>query len=289
MEKDIFTISIKIEDLLLNSVINSINYDSKNDNLLNLHAHLFYEVFAVKKGKLVIELSEDKIELDSGHICIIPSGVFHFSFPFKDSEIICIRFDCLKAKQSENEGFFDEFVSVMSSFNLNPLIKKEQNLYDKIVEVYEELKQSGAYTDICVKSLLTQLYVMLYRNISMKKNNITKNNYLQKIDEDTDLRLKIESLFIDCISDKPTINDFAEKLHFSVRHFNRLLNRFYGKSFKDVLTDFRLERGAKLLVASDSSIEEIANLCGYSSVKNFNVAFRTKFLTSPKNYRKSKK
>lgn len=289
MEKNIFTISTKIEDLLVNTVVNRIDFVSENQDPLNIHAHVFNEVFVVKKGKLLIEFSEEKIELDSGYFCFIPPGVFHCSFPSKGSEIIGVRFYCLKNLQSENNVFFNEFVSVVSSSNLKYIIKNDLSLCDKIIEVYEELGQSKNYTDIYVKALLTQVYVDLYRQLSIEKTNICKDDFLQNIDEDTDLRLKIDELFNDSMGDRPTAKEFAEKLHFSQRHFNRILNKFYGKSFKEILTDFRLERSAKLLVAYDCSIEEIAYLCGYSSVKNFNVAFRTKFLTSPKNYRKSKK
>ena len=289
MKSELFSISQKIDDLTINSVINKMNYFTSGKTPLETHSHSFNEIFAVVEGELNVKLSDGEIILPAGRICIIPVGVFHYIIPSENSNIICIRFDCLCNKQNSQLGLYANFNSLMNSDYPKVIIDEHFVTCKIFQQAYEELKNPTIYTDFYVKSLLTQAYINIYRElIKTEKQTELKQEKLQAMEGDSNIRLRIESLFFEYLSEKITAKDFAKILNYSERHLNRMINKFYGKSFKTALTDFRLERGAQLLINLDNSIEDIAHLCGYSSVKNFNIAFSKKFLITPKNYRNLK-
>jgi AraC-like DNA-binding protein len=64
------------------------------------------------------------------------------------------------------------------------------------------------------------------------------------------------------------------------------MRRIYGKSFRQVLTEERLNRAAQMLLSSDRSVEAIAAEVGYTSLSGFYSAFRAFFGTTAGQYRK---
>ena len=55
------------------------------------------------------------------------------------------------------------------------------------------------------------------------------------------------------------------------------------------IIDSRIMRSCELLAATDTKIEEIAEMCGYNSVSHFVKLFREKTGITPAAYRKDNK
>ena len=287
MKDNIFAISLKIDDLIINSVFNKMSNQVTKIPSMSLHTHCFNEIFAVINGGLSVEFTDGNTTFKKGDICIIPEGVFHYATASENSNVISVRFDFSKDKNSDRKGIFEKFTLSIKDSKTKVLSIPNKALCENFIKAYSELEKPTFTSDIYVKALFTQIYVEIFRELnSQAENNLLE---VQLLDSDSALRVQIEDSIYRNFNEKITAKEFAEKLHFSERQLNRILNKFYGKSFKVLLTDFRLERGAKLLVSTDSSIEEIAYLCGYLSVKNFSIAFNNKFSTTPKNYRRLQK
>jgi two-component system response regulator YesN len=83
-----------------------------------------------------------------------------------------------------------------------------------------------------------------------------------------------------------TLSGIAAAFHYTPSHFSRLFTAHFGVAFSRFLIDYRIERGAELLLHSDSSVREIAGRVGISDAGYFNRLFREKYGVSPLRYRR---
>lgn len=91
------------------------------------------------------------------------------------------------------------------------------------------------------------------------------------------------------LGEKLTVEEVAKAAHMSATHFSRVFKKEIGKTPMDYLTDIRLERVKKLLVAGDHSITGIALECGFNSPAYLSASFRKAYKMSPSDYRRSLK
>lgn len=82
------------------------------------------------------------------------------------------------------------------------------------------------------------------------------------------------------------LRDLAAETRQSLFHAHRTLRRMLGETPKQFTLRLRVDRAAAMLLASRSSILEIALECGFESHEAFCRAFRRRFGMSPSAYRK---
>ena len=85
-------------------------------------------------------------------------------------------------------------------------------------------------------------------------------------------------------SDVVTLKDIAAHFSYHPNYISTLLHRELGKSFSQLLLEQRMERAVALLKGTNLSINEIADMLGYSNSSNFYKAFRSCFQCSPREY-----
>lgn len=81
--------------------------------------------------------------------------------------------------------------------------------------------------------------------------------------------------------------DVAALCHYSVTYFSKLFHDVIGISFRDYLTNKRINRAKHLLTRKKTEkISSIAYQCGYNDVSYFSRIFKKKTGLTPGNYRK---
>ena len=88
------------------------------------------------------------------------------------------------------------------------------------------------------------------------------------------------------LAKNPTCEQLAKFAHLSVRQLNRVLNRYYGLSFKKKLHQARMVKAELLLRTTDYTISEICELVGYNSATSFLKVFKQQYNETPARYRK---
>lgn len=81
----------------------------------------------------------------------------------------------------------------------------------------------------------------------------------------------------------------AAMLHISYGYFAKLFKTVMGKTFKQYLTDVRMSQAHTMLISTDSSVTDIASLCGYDNVSYFVAEYKKTFGTTPKAAQKEAK
>ena len=79
----------------------------------------------------------------------------------------------------------------------------------------------------------------------------------------------------------------ARAVGLSPSHFSRLLRETKGRTFTDLLSQYRIERACSLLVRTSKTIAEIAGECGFCDQSYFSKVFRRYKGETPARYRDS--
>jgi len=82
-----------------------------------------------------------------------------------------------------------------------------------------------------------------------------------------------------------SLDELASKAHFSSFHFHRIFVAIVGESVNFYTNRIRLEKAARLLKLSRSTITDISMECGFSSPATFSRSFKQYFNLSPSRFR----
>lgn len=86
---------------------------------------------------------------------------------------------------------------------------------------------------------------------------------------------------------KLKLADVAEKTYVSQWHLSKLLNRYTGKSFSEILNHVRIEKAKELLNDPSLRIGDIAEEVGFLDVAHFSRVFKKQVGISANEYRNS--
>ena len=84
------------------------------------------------------------------------------------------------------------------------------------------------------------------------------------------------------------LSDVADSVYVSQWHLSKLLNRYSGRSFFDILSNLRIAKAKELINDPSLRIHEIASLVGFSDVAHFSKTFKRLTGKSPVDYRSSR-
>ncbi len=82
-----------------------------------------------------------------------------------------------------------------------------------------------------------------------------------------------------------TTEQLCKKFHCSRSHFSHTFKKETGKTFREYLTETRLEHARRLLRYSGLQVSEIAFSVGFNDANYFSNIFRKKYGISPREYR----
>ena len=108
---------------------------------------------------------------------------------------------------------------------------------------------------------------------------------LNQMEIEEDIISRICHLLLSTPGEFPKLDIVAKKLSLGARTLRRRLNEL-GTSYQKILDDVRRERAIEYLQTTNLTVQEIAELLGYSEVTNFRRAFMRWVDLSPYQYRK---
>lgn len=82
-----------------------------------------------------------------------------------------------------------------------------------------------------------------------------------------------------------SLDDLSSLVHLSPTYISHLFHERTGTSFREYLKQKRMQRSCQLLAATDLSIKEIAEQCGYANISHFYRVFKSIIQVTPAEYR----
>lgn len=243
-------------------------------------------------GKRIIG---DKIEVfGPGDMVFLGPNIPHVwysdsSFYKKDSGLQSTAIVLYFSKEIFGENFYHLEESQLLKDFLNKAqrgLKIVGATHEYIASLLAKMNESSGLQKIVyllqiLERLATSKETEALASISYKNSYDTKDNH--KIDE---VFVFLNKNFMRDIS----MPEVAELCHMTPQSFCRFFKIRTKSTFIDFLNDIRISHARKLLIESDEkTIAEIAYLCGYKNLSNFNKLFKIKTRLTPKEYKRNLK
>jgi len=259
--------------------------DERNAGVYQFHKHDFYAIFYMEKGRMLQKLDDEIYQLREGDIFVTCPGQVHEN-DFEDApekiEGGAILFTSKFINQLKERNEISELTFLDNIFS-NPHIHLPAPEFEKylcIVRVlFMEIKSTSINWAI-VKSLFSALLISIQQAIDNSIVNITSNRNMEvykRFKHFLELHYK----------ENRTLGFYADLLHISERHLNRLLKETTSKTAVDMIRGRSILEARRLLNFTDLNISEIAHALGYLDHSNFTKLFKKEMGQTPQAYRLS--
>ena len=141
-----------------------------------------------------------------------------------------------------------------------------------------ESESSDPYAPLMTKSLFSELLVEIARCQDVHQTP-------QFLDEASTAIQESARYIYEHYEEPVSLAAAATVAHMNPTYFSKKFRETTGFGFKEYLTHIRLQNAAHLLRTTDTSITEIAGICGFSDGNYFGDAFRKHYGMSPRAYR----
>jgi AraC family transcriptional activator of pobA len=277
-----FLFAGKKEDFYSNTLAAHIKEHHQHIN--KPHKHNSYLVVLFTKGSGVHEVDFNSYKVKPGSVFLLNPGQTHHWELSDDIDGYIFLHTANYYNQPYSHNTIDSFPFFYSTQN-SPCIylkkKDEETIKKLFVEILNEFDSNLVlkYRKIC--SLMDILYIELSR--------IYLGGNYTKVVRSSNYSIKLKQLeqFINIhFAQLKSPAEYASRMNMSTKHLNRITQSLLGKSTSDLITDRVLLEAKRMLIHSENTISEIAELLGYSDYSYFSRLFKNKCGETPSDFAK---
>lgn len=260
-------------------------------SIVPLHRHEYIEMNYVYAGRATSRIDGTDVELAEGDVSLLGTGVVHTVLPLGDDDVL-LNFlmpqqllESLLTRVTPADG--DVAAILWHSMN-------RQRDHDRYLVVHTAPSDAfkGLVERICCEYLgdqldgdvatdcyLTLIFVELARCWQLQVEVASRRREHVFV---TEILRYVKRNCTTC-----TLTSVARHFGYNPSHLSRMISVKTGRTFKEHLTEARLERVATLLKTSDQPISTVAAACGWHSQTVFYQKFRDRYGCTPREYRDS--
>lgn len=254
------------------------------------------------------DVLEKNHKVDSYTIMVVTEDMGRHSIGYKDfyyfkGTVLAIRKDQFN-KFHINSGvkgyilfFKEEFLNrylheqeiagTIQLFNellTSPKTQFEPKDFDDILEIIKKIENEffAVHDEYSLKIIRSQLHILITKIHRIKSKGLNKvqlSNYLNEF-------IKFQNLVEKKYKDSKKVKYYADKLGFSTKKLNTIINFVTGKNAKLFIDDVVIIKAKRDLLHSNLSIKEIAYKLGFKDPANFYKYYRKHTGFTPETYRK---
>lgn len=256
---------------VLNShIINSFDVD--------YHDHSFYEICYVIDGLLPHYVNGQRMDLNAGDVIFLRPQDKHAYI--RDNNCLSYHRDIIF-----KSTFFEEVLNFLHPNLLEDYHKSDlpfkTNLpvaaiekFEKRIAEYSSIASSNTSSKlIFAKTILIELLYYYNKPLFQKENDypLLVNQIIQKLNMRNNLRQGTDYVF--------------SNFNYSKSHICNTFKKYMHISLTEYINQLRLNYAAHLLKTTSSSLFDISQECGFSSLSYFNKLFKQHFNCTPAKYR----
>ena len=239
----------------------------------DLHSHPHYEIYFLKSGTRSFFLSNALFHLQSPMVIVIPPHVLHKTEggPFERYNI------------NVSADYLDDFQKEVLDQRALQLIKpteKEMQMLTAHLDTMNEPKPKKHEQSITHTLASYIIYCLSSWQKDEQTHKVSANNTIPP------LLLKVIDYLNTNYAEKQTLESIANRFFVSKTALSYGFKKYMDCALIDFLLSIRLTKAKELLLGTKKSVEEISELCGFSSANYFGLIFKQKEKLSPANYRK---
>ncbi|AEI47976.1 helix-turn-helix domain-containing protein [Runella slithyformis] len=243
----------------------------------HIHTHLF-QLFIVEKGQVTFQ-NDTQLKTYAGPcIFMIPPTMLHglTYTPDVSGHILTISETIMEAIFQTSSAVWQSFhkIHIIQNFDENEPFETFTAL---IKAIEKELFGEYSERDVMLKTYFTQLFVKLHRMVTQgeeqKKDDVTMSHFRK-------FQKKIKEA-----NAPKSIPEFADELHITPVHLNRICRAVAGKSAIQLVHQNLIAEAQKYLLHTSYSVSEIAYLLKFEYPNYFAKLFKKYVGMSPVEFR----
>ena len=246
-------------------VMAKIEFQYKSSIDYPAHLHEDIELVYVRKGRCTAFCDGRKYILEENRFFLaFPNQVHHYT------ECEPGEYYVLILKPSRLLSYTEVF---LEGAPVSAVCCPEDDIVYLLEKSYEELPQDG-YTKI-IAAYLTAMFGKLLKHYRIDGSAIRQDTILQ-----------ILEFCAGHYRENISVMDIAEHLRISRSSVSHVFSARLGIHFCDYINTLRLTDAAELLINGNYSMTQVAETCGFPTIRTFNRAFAKQYGMSPSAYKK---
>ena len=220
-----------------------------------LHWHDECELIYVEQGAMDVVASGKEYRISQGNAMFFDSRTIHKMVSIDENTLLLVMvFD---------RSIINDFA--MDITLLSPLIEHGEPVNEVYKLLLCELKNKQSMYTVMTASTVTRLMIDLFRTLP-----ITYKTSANRINE------KFAELLcdIEANSEWYTLRDAAKFMNMNPSYLSRLFSEKTGMHLMHYVNCMRVQRAIKMIKSGDYSMTDIANHCGFGTIRNFNDIFK---------------
>lgn len=242
------------------------------------HSHDYYELFFLLEGRRRFFLQNSMILLEPRTFCVIPPFYIHKTEG--ESSFLRINVNVSASLLTKEE------ISFLDACAKKQALKLDGEVCELCLRILEEASKlqwewnnKDEYKFALTKTLLYFLQKQNLNAVSVKASSDSSH----AVDV---LMLKMASYINENYQSDITLKALCEQFFLSKSTLCERFKRTMNCSIMEYLFRVRISKAREFLVTTEKSMEEISELCGFSSANYFGLVFKKATGLSPLHYRR---
>ena len=255
------------------------------------HRHNYVEMMIVLSGSITHEIDGSELVLSEGEILLMNKHVSH--------SVRRSGKDDIGVNIIMSDRFIDGVAADLSGTVFSSLIK--ENSKSDGTPIYLAFRTgSKKYIENAIENLLFELtekdedvgimtgtVSLLLRYLSLENEELLRVGSINTNKEET-RRIEILS-YVKSSYRTASLTELSEQLYLSVPYLSKIIKELFGKSFKDLVVDERMEKARSAFLNTGMSVGDVIRSVGYENESYFHREFKKRYGTTPLALRKSTK
>lgn len=223
------------------------------------HIHPYFHMFYIAAGSCRMVAGDEVYLLHPGHCLLVPSGREHAYFNDSDAPI-----DFLEIKFSLPHSVLDtQLIGKGVRVSDSPLVGL---LFEQILKEYSAL---GSLAD---DSAAAYLSAILY---ALDENERSQKQPFRYVDTSSysELTQRVVRYLEEHYGEDLSLDKLSAAMDYNKSYLCVAFKKDTHLTILDCLNTIRIRRAAELLVYSEHSLAQVAEMCGFASASNFNRVF----------------
>lgn len=210
-------------------------------------------------GKAEVVKGDDRIRLNKNDITFVPRGYDYNINTITDEEVIVVHFQA-------------DFTKTPPIMNMHAIYPEEfASLFDKLLLTWKNQPCGFVYRmDALFLSILEQIEK---QNIALNTSSLVFR-----------IQHAVDMLHASIANSAFSVDALAAEIGYCPSYFRRIFHDEMGVSPKEYLIHIRIKHAIALLESGYYSVEQVSELCGFTSAKYFSTAFKRITKKSPSSY-----
>lgn len=237
------------------------NYSSLTDLNFPLHFHRAYEIILVEKGEMVVTIEEKNYRIKENEaVFIFPNQLHKLSTPVQS---LCKVFIFSPELIGHFFSSYKSSVPICNQFKVGRIPAQQE-----LLSIYAQKSILYGYCDLLLESTS-------FEGIKVSSKRKIIQNILIYID--------------DHYQDECTLRDVSQAIQYDYAYLSKLFYQYTHLTFTTYINRYRLTQATYLLLNTEDAISDIAQKCGYKTLRTFNRNFKEFKQLSPTAFREKNK